>query len=199
MKKETKKQVSTQVVIKSLKQKAASKFKTLAKISTIKSNSDYELVSATISTLSAIGKEAEAQLGTIIDPLQESIKLTKKSIENSKVVFQPFLGSVEEAKENARTIMLAYQDVLEEKKAKVLTKFAKGGIKNAAKALELTSALTVVGTGTKVPKRWTAIAIDVSKTPKEYLVPDESAIKEALKSGKKVNGWVWKQVKGISI
>jgi hypothetical protein len=199
MKKELKDKVSTQVVVRSLKAKARSKFKQLAKVTKIKTNKDYELVSATISTLSAIGKEAEAQLGTIINPLQESIRLTKTSIANSVAVFEPFLREVQTAKDNAKVIMLDYQNLLEEKKAKVLTEVASGKITDMAAAVAKAESFTVIGTGTKNVKRWTAVCKDVAKTPREYMVPNESAIKEALKAGKKVAGWEWKQIKSVSI
>lgn len=187
-----KKELNTQIIVKAMEKESAPLFKKLTALSTINSKADYAAVSANISALKAIGKAARAKKSSIVDPIKQGIK----EIES---LFKPFIDRCDEMEENAKALMLSYQVKIDAESAKLNQDFADGKIKKASTVIGKQAELVLVDDNSSVRKTWKAIAIDVTKTPKEYLVPNETAIKEALKAGKKVAGWEWKQVKGISI
>lgn len=183
-----KERVSTEVVVKSLEKSAAPLIRKLADFK-IKSNDDYSKAMELTKDLKNIAKEANDQLKSIIDPL-------KQATDAARNIFRPFQTKVTNIEQTVKIAMLEWQQSLMTKKAQLADKFESGEIKKASTFLKKEAELEVTE---GVRKVWTAIPVNVKKTPREYLVPDEAKIKEALKAGKKVEGWEWKQVPQIAI
>jgi len=186
------KEISTAVVVKGLEKEAQPYFKKLRAVSSIKTKEDYAIVSKNASQLKEIGKIAKAKEDSIVNPIMKGIK-------EIKALFKPFKDQVYVAEANAKTMLLEYQNKLEEDRAKLTEDFKDGKIKKASTVVDKMAELDVDDESSSVRKIWRAVCVDESKTPREYLVPDEAKIKEALKAGKKVPGWVWKQNKTIAI
>jgi len=180
--------VSTEVVVKSLEKNAAPLIRKLADFK-IKSNDDYSKAVELTKDLKNIAKEANDQLKTITDPL-------KKASDAARDIFRPFLNKVSGIEQAIKIAMLDWQSKLIEKKGALAEKFESGEIKKASTYLKKEAELDHKE---GVRMIWTAVEINAKKTPREYLIPDETKIKAALKEGKKVEGWEWKQVPNIAI
>jgi hypothetical protein len=77
--------------------------------------------------------------------------------------------------------------------------FADGKIKKVSTFTEKSAALQISNGAAKIKQVYKLFIDDEKKIPREYLVPDESAIITAMKEGKKVAGCTYKKVKSISI
>lgn len=185
-------EINTQIIIKGMEKESAPLFKKLTAVSTVNSKADFAMVSANITALKAIGKAAKAKKASIVDPIKQGIK----EIDS---LFKPFIDRCDEMEANAKRLLLQYQIKLDTESAKLEADFASGKIKKASTVVGKQAELVIEDENVTIRKTWTAIATDASKTPREFMVPNEIAIKEALKAGKKVAGWEWKQVKGVSI
>lgn len=181
------KAVSAQVVLKSLEKQSAPLIRKLSDFK-IKDNDDYEKAFELTKDLKAFGKEVDRQLRTITDPL-------KQATDAARAIFRPLLDRVKEIDAAIKNEMLLYQSKLSKKKAALDEKFETSNMRSATYVKN--SADLSLDTG--IRKVWQAIAVAPELTPREYLVPDESKIKDALKAGKKVKGWEWKQVDSIAI
>jgi Flp pilus assembly protein CpaB len=95
--------------------------------------------------------------------------------------------------------MLAYLTANKAKEQKLIADFEAGKIKKINTVISKQKTLEVTNGAAQVRKVWTAIPVNEKLTPREFLIPDTSAIKEALKSGKAVAGWKWEQVDSIAV
>lgn len=192
LKPEIKEQVSTQVILKAIEKKAAAPFKKLDSVSKITSQKDYDLVSDNIATLKVLGGEADEQMRTITDPQELALK-------NTKALFKPFADQVKNQITQGKALMLAFISDQKYKSIKLESDFSSGKIKKATTLMSKQVSLQVSSSSSSVRKVWTAVPIDESLTPREFMIPDETAIRAALKEGKKVKGWEWKQVENIAV
>lgn len=180
-------EAKTAVVLAALQKKAQPLFKKLPEKITTKQQ--YEDAASNMKAIKALVKEAEKEKKQLIDPLNVVIKRIREH-------FRPFENKAAEAEAKLKSQMSSY--LLEsEKKAKAIEqKLEDGKIKKVATAVKKQNEILVT---TNIRKVWTAVCVDASKTPRKFLVPDEAAIKAALKNGEKVDGWKWEQVDQIVI
>lgn len=179
--------ISAQVVLKSLEKQSAPLIRKLSEFK-IRSNEDYNKAFELTKDLKAFGREADRQLKTITDPL-------KQATEAAKNIFRPLLNQVQEIDQRIKAEMLVYQSKLNKNKIALDEKFEGSNMKASTYVKRSAELDNSVG----VRKIWQAVPVAPELTPREYLVPDEAKIKEALKAGKKVKGWDWKQVDSIAI
>lgn len=182
------KQVSNAIVFKAIEKKAAPILRKLQSLS-IETKADYEKAATLTKELKALGKEADAKLRSIIDPL-------KTATENARELFRPFKESIVEVEAQIKAAMLAYVETTTKERARLDAKFEAGSIKKASTYLDKAAELEVTD---NLRNTWALVEVDASATPREYLVPDLAKIKAALKEGKKVKGWKYEQQKTIAI
>lgn len=180
-------ETKTAVVLASLEKKANPLFKKLP--DTIATKQAYEDAAHNMKLIKCLAKDAEAEKKLLIDPLNEVIKRIKE-------LFKPFETKVEQKEIELKQQMSSY--LLEAKKQinKINGDLSSGKIKKASTAVKKQNELQATS---NIRKVWTAICVDESKTPREFLVPDEASIKDALKNGVKVAGWKYEQVETIVI
>lgn len=186
-----KEKVSTQVVLASLQKKAGPLIKHLEAIDEV-NKANYDKAAETLKALKAIGKEADAQLHAIIDPIRAAEKAAKEH-------FKPFTNSIAELETSVKLKMSIYVENQNRKSMQVLKDFEVGKIKKVETVLAKQAEFEVSSESASVRKLTRAKAVDVTLTPREYLIPDERAILDALKSGKKVKGWELETVNSIAI
>lgn len=191
--KESKEAVSTEIIIASVEQKAKGAFAKLKRITRIDSQEDVEVASNQVKVLKELAKEADTQKTGITDPIYQSI-------ERIEELFKPFADKVKKADTDLKTLILDYAERQEKKLQQAQEDFKDGKIKKVSTFTEKTSALQVGSAGAAKFKNVSQLFItDVKKIPLEYMVPDETKIKEALKAGKKVPGAEMRKVKKVSI
>lgn len=186
-----KEKVSTQVVLASLQKKAGPLIKHLEAIDEV-NKANYDKAAETLKALKAIGKEADAQLHAIIDPIRAAEKAAKEH-------FKPFTNSIAELETSVKLKMSIYVENQNRKSMQVLKDFEVGKIKKVETVLAKQAEFEVSSESASVRKLTRAKAVDVTLTPREYLIPDERAILDALKSGKKVKGWELETVNSIAV
>lgn len=186
-----KEKVSTQVVLASLQKKAGPLIKQLETIDEV-NKANYDKAAETLKALKAIGKEADAQLHAIIDPIRAAEKAAKEH-------FKPFTNSIAELETSVKLKMSIYVENQNRKSMQVLKDFEVGKIKKVETVLAKQAEFEVSSESASVRKLTRAKAVNKALTPREYLIPDERAILDALKSGKKVKGWELETVNSIAI
>lgn len=179
-------------VLEELKKNASPLVKKLTDVR-ISTKSEYELVAKHAAQLKAYTKEAKELQAGIIDPQNLAIK-------NTKALFRPSLELWEHMELMAKNAMLLYLSESETKAKAIEAKFDKGDIKKVSTVTAKTSELRdTKSANSSVRKIWTLKILDEKKIPREFLVPDEVAIKTALNAGKKVPGCIMEQVNTIAI
>lgn len=182
------KQTDALIIMKALEKEASPNIKRISNL-TISSQDDY----ATAATLLKMVKNLAAQAKDKEDSLTSPLK---NVIADIKTLFVPFRNTVAALEIDTKAKMLAFVISSQKKIAVLESKFESGEIKKVGTLIAKTNALEI---SSNVRKIWTAIEVDGTQTPREYMVPDVTAIREALKTGKKVKGWEWKQVESIAI
>lgn len=193
MEKQLTQKVGSAVVAKAIEKKASPLLK-LLKSTELVDEKSYEKVGTALRALKTIAKEAGTQEKTITDPLTQAMNAARAH-------FKPFKDMVKEMEINVKAGMLAYVTTQNKKAATLAENFERGeGRITKLETLDRAIKQTVVTpTSTKLAKVWTLRVVDEKKIPRQYLVPDEQAIKEDLKAGKKVAGCVWEQVDQIRV
>jgi hypothetical protein len=185
------KPVSTQIVLESLKKKAGPLVKRLES-SDIATNNDFDKAAGDLKALKALGKEATAQLNTIIDPLKQATAAAKK-------VFEPFFAQLANVEESVKQKLLGFKADQDHKAMKVMDDYESGKIKKTGTVIAKQQELAVSSDNASIRKLWRANCLNEKATPREFLVPDEKSILAALKEGKKVKGWELKQIDSIAV
>lgn len=189
MKKDTTK-VSAAVVAKSVVAESKGVVARLRKLEIVDERS-YDLAGEKLQELREWDRIAEEKENSIIIPLNKAVK-------EVRALFAPFRETVKGLIAEKKSEMLLYLGKVKSKQKKLDKQFDDGKIGTRA---------YVTGTGknnfapssTGLRKIWTAIPVDVKKTPREYLEPNITKIREALKDGKKVAGWKYEQVDNITL
>lgn len=188
----TTEKISTTVIVQSLKKEANKILKKLETIA-VSSQSDYDKLASYIKELKGYKKIAEEKESKIVSPLKEAIKETQ-------LLFKPFYSDINTKELEAKNVMLDFIDEQEAKKLKLEHALQDGKIKKVSTYMEKATALEVTsGGGVFIASRLETIIEDVSKIPREYMVPDMSAIKAAFKEGKKIPGCIQVKEKSIRI
>lgn len=176
------------IILKAFEKEAAPLVRKLGTLE-IKTKEDYERAAVLMKELKSIGKKAK-------DRLNVDFVIPAKTIsDNAKNLFQPFLALVVEWEVTVKEGMRKYLDKSKDVKAGLDARYESGSL-GVEKYLDKVDAVEV---DSNVRRIFRAVATDVDATPREYLVPDEPKIREALKNGKKVKGWVWEQQETIAI
>lgn len=177
------------IVLKALEKEAAPLFKKLSALQ-IDSQKDYDTAMQLTKELKQLSKSAIERQDKMVVPL-------KSVIAEIQSHFKPFTEMVKQTELNIKVGMQTFLQAQAAEQKKLEAAVQTGKIKKISTYTAKAAELEVQNSG--VRKIWQAIEIDASKTPREYMVPDTTAIKEALKAGKKVTGWEWRQVDTIAI
>lgn len=183
--------VSTEVVIASLEKQAAPALRRVLNLS-IKTKADYELAAETIKALKALSAEAKRQEQEITEPLKGVIKKTQN-------LFRPFQDKVNETELITKEAMGKFLESQKKIALKLDEDFGSGKIKKISTIVTKQNELKVTNGAAQVRKVWTLFVDDTNKIPREYMVPDLAAIREAYKNGTYVEGCRWEQVETIAI
>jgi glycerate kinase len=171
-----------------LEKKASSSINKLKRITSITTEEEYNQARDQTKILKDVLSEATKQKKEMTDGIQKTLKAIQAH-------FKPFENKVAVIESEIKTLMAKFLDKKEEKKIQLEEKFSKGKMKVSTFA-DKSSALSSSAGVRKVEKLFIN---DVSKIPREYLVPDEDKIKQALKEGTKIAGCELKRVNSISI
>jgi signal transduction protein with GAF and PtsI domain len=140
-----------------------------------------------------VGKKVSALLKTIDEKEKLITKPINDSLKKIRDMFRPYKEQVENAKNDIKSKMETYIKAENERKAieeaRVMARIEKGTIKEETavrKLGEIEDTKTVTsGTTTSV---LTVELIDIKQVPAEYLLIDESKIKEDFRAGKEIAG-----------
>lgn len=158
----------------------------------IKTNVDYEQAAVLVKGLKEIAKKAKTEEEKITKPLTESLNAAKAH-------FKPFHDQVKAIEIDTKAKMIAYLDAKEKEEQKLLDKFEAGEIKRVSTLTKKQGELRVESSTAVTRIVDTLVIEDEKAIPREYLIPDETKIKEALKAGKKVRGCKLEKVKQLAI
>ena len=182
--------VDAAVVLKAVEKEAAPLLAKLQRVKDITNVTEYAKAMEIMKELKALLKVTEEKEDSLVKPLQEVVKGIKN-------LFKPFSQSVLSLQMDIKSKMQMFVAANEAKERKLEADFESGKIKKVSTFVSKAADLTIVNSG--VRKIWKAVCVDESKTPRAFLVPNEVAIREELKAGKKVEGWDWVQVDSIAI
>lgn len=188
----SKEAVSVQTIFASIQKKAAPILKRIEKAPKINSPATLDVLGAELKTLKLVAKEAEDQLASIVDPIKQSIK-------NAQAIWKPFLTGIYTVIDDKKLDISEYKTAQDRASMKVLKDFEEGKIKKTGTVIAKQAELAVASDNVSFRKLIRAKCINASLTPREYLLPDERAILEALKAGKKVKGWEIETINSIAI
>lgn len=196
-KKEIQEAVSTEVVVASLEKQAGPAFKKLGKVESITTQEDFDLVGDQLKFIKDVDKLAHAEEASMINPIKSSVDLTIKRI---KTHFKPFHDKVTKLETDYKNLMLGFMTSQAAKAKQIEEDFTSGKIKKISTVVAKTSELQINRSGAAKPRKiWKMFIVDEKKIPREFLVPDESAITNSFKEGNKVSGCEYKQIDSISI
>lgn len=187
--------IDNSVILSAIKSLEKSALKTRKQLSdlVVTTQEEFELAGKLIKELKEKVKEAQKSEATILDPLKQAMEATKAH-------YRPFYNDVAELEADTKSKMKLFV----EKQSKLIEKakddFEGGKIKKASTYMNKVETLSVQSAkGASVRKVKTLVINDFTKIPREYLVPDEAKIKEALLSGKTIAGCEIKLENSIAI
>lgn len=185
------KNTDVQVVIAALEKQAKPINNKLLKLPAIKTQQEYDTIRERLKKLKDLGKQATAKEKEIVNPIQDSVK-------KIKALFKPFKDKVAETEAIVNPALVAWVDKQDAEIEKAEEDLESGKIKNVSTfARKVAKASVPTGSGRK--KVWKLFIKDEKKIPREFLVPDETKIREAFKAGKKVAGCTWEQVNQVAV
>lgn len=183
---------SMMVVADSIKKKASPLIKQIEDCK-IKTKDAYDKAAKIIAQLKEYSKEAERQEKTLTEPAKSIIK-------SAQEIFKPFRNQVQALEGAVKIRMLEFQNAQEKKAQKLVESFERGDIKKLSTVVtKQNELLNTSSENAQLRKVWQLTIVKESAIPREYLVPDEAAIRAAFKDGKKVAGCKWEQVNQIAI
>lgn len=186
------KQVSKAVVVAALRKQAKPHMSRLSAISKIATREEYEAAAKTLKALKEIGRLAEAKYKAIYDPINAGLK-------ELKALFKPFADERAQIESAVKIAMEKFLADVDRKQLALEAKFDAGKISTPEELVRKTQELDVSSDFASVRTLRIAVAVDESKTPREYMIPDVGKITDALKEGKKVSGWTLESKKSIAI
>jgi hypothetical protein len=175
------KKVSEVVVLQSIKAKSKKPVKALQAVTKVTKANSF-IVAQNLKTLDGLEKEAVKQYKEIVDPIKGSLQ----RIEN---LFEPTFTLFKELKLQGKEQINKFLAQNNARAEELDKQFEKGKIRKGTTLMQKKEEL-VPDLGELNTRNTTVLKCVASeKTPRNYLVPDESAIREALKQGKAVPGW----------
>jgi len=184
--------VAAQVVVASIEKKAAPLMRKVGNNIVVETQKDYERVAVAVKALKALRRAAEDEQRLITVPLMQAISATKN-------LFKPFMDRVDSIEEAAKEALLTFQSKQDDRRAQLEKELETGKIKKVATFSRKVEELEITGSAAKTRMVTGLRCVDAKKTPREYLVPDERAILDALKQGEKVAGWELEVKRSIAI
>ena len=183
--------VSTSVVIASLEKQAAPSIRRVTDLK-IKTKDDFELAATLVKQLKALSAEAERQEKSITTPMREALKATQAH-------FKPFQNKVAQVEADVKLSMSVFLEGQKKLSAKAEQDFEDGKIKKISTIVAKQAELRVDNGTAQVRKVWTLFIDHPKRVPFDFMVPDETKIKEACKAGHVPSGCRWEQVELIAI
>jgi hypothetical protein len=188
-----KEDISTAIVVADLEKEAKPLFNKLNKITTIKTQEDFEMAGEQLKMLKGIVAKAKELENEMTAGIKQSLKKIQEH-------FKPFSRKTGDLELNIKLMMSNYLEAAKKKLATIDSNFEKGSMKISTYAKKVAEvAPTSSRAGATIRKVWTAVITDENKIPREYLVPDMTAITKACKDGEVIPGVEWKQVDQIAI
>ena len=184
--------VNTAVVVQSLEKKSRSLITKLSNITSITTQEEFDKAGKVTKELKAYGKIATAEMNTILNPLNQSIKATREH-------FRPFFNRLAEAETRIKGLMLEFTARQKALSEKVDRDFEDGKIKKISTYASKKMKTEVKSGAAKVRHVWKLTVVNEKKIPREYLMPDIGLIERAFKEGKEVPGCKYEQVEQIAI
>jgi len=147
----------------------------------ITTKDEYDLAGERMANLKEVGSRAKAKMDEIIDPLKLSVKRVEE-------LFKPFINTVKELETQTKAKMIDFIEKQEAAQRKLEADLDSGKVKSIASYHKKASALTTESESVSIREIEALEIFDLAKIPREYMVPNEAAIRAALKEGKKVAG-----------
>lgn len=163
---------------------------------TIKTTDDYEIAVTLGGQIKTAQKFVTGKKEAITKPMNDALK-------NVRDMFRPFENVLDTAESMLKSKMLDFKREEDRKKAQIEARVEKGTMKTetaVAKVQEMTQKTVRTETGAKATEtfRIEYVITDATQIPREFLVPDMQAIKQAFKEGKAVAGVEAKKVPTMS-
>lgn len=187
-------EVQKQVVATAVKEIMASAKPTQRKLTdlVIASNADYEAAGKHLKILKGISKVVDTEKGKIINPIKESIK-------NTEAFFKPFTDEVKQIEVEVKAKMLAWVEKQETKSKQLEADLDSGKIKSIGTFHRKNSELTVQSQHSQLREIKVLEITNLKKIPYQYLLPNETKIREALLAGKKIAGCKLNTKKSLAV
>lgn len=181
------------IVAKSIEKKAQPIAKKLGNLKIVQKE-HFVLAATLLKQLKDWDKQAKAEEDKFLDLSKQLIKLTKAH-------FKPFHDSVALLECQVKERMLAWQQKQQGRAKQLAANFEKGTgkITRLGTLVAAQEELLSVDSPAKNRKNWVLEITDANKIPRAYLIPDEVAIRAALKEGKKVAGCTLVEKQTIAI
>lgn len=179
------------IVLRSLQDAAKSDIRRISTL-IIADQDGYNRAGELLKNLKNLADQADAKEKSLTQPLA-------KVVSGIRDLFRPFKTAISDIEMDTKGKMLTYIQSNKAKQAKLGTAFENGEIKKVRTLLKKSAALEIAPTTSQIRKVWAAICVNEILTPRRFLVPDESAIKIALKNNELVDGWKWERVEQIAI
>lgn len=172
--------------------KQATPYMTKAANLHIRSQEDYQSLAATLAKIKDIRKIAVEEKEKFTKPLNELLRTTNAH-------FKPFLDKIDALEATKKNEMVKYLNAQEAKTAKLQERFDSGEIKKVSTLLGKQAELHTTSEDASVRHVKVVEVTDEKKIPREYLVPNLVAIKNALLQGVTVPGAKIVEQKSIAI
>lgn len=172
---------NTAIVLSSLEKKAAPLFKRLNAITAIKNKESFDLAANLVKQLKEIGKIAESEKRSMLEPLKETEKRIREH-------FKPFEHKLLEIETEIKLQMSLFLESNKKKLAKIDEAFEEGKIRRVGTYTNKVAGLQVQSNSAQIRKVKKLEVYSAKDIPVEYLIPDEEKIMAALKQGKEVPG-----------
>lgn len=183
---------SALVVIAAL-QKQADPWRKKVEALPIKTKDEYDTAALLLSNLKQLGKQAKIEEDGMTTGIKQSLKAITAH-------FQPFYIGIEATEKRTKERMVNFLDGQEAKVVKLHSDFNAGKIKRVGTVVAKENDLqNVSNEDASVRKIKTLDIFDAKKIPREYMVPDEVAIKRAFQAGRVVPGCKMVLTKSIAI
>lgn len=185
-------QLQTSIVVQKIKNDANKLIKKLDVLS-IESRADYDTAAITLKNLKEYKVKGVAEEAKITDPLKTALK-------NTQALFKPFYDEVSRIELQTKQAMIAFDEKEEAAKLKLQQDFESGKIKKVTTLMGKQAEFTHQSNGASSVRTIKVLEIeDLNKVPREFLLPDEAAIKKVLMAGGKVAGCKLATKKSIAV
>jgi signal transduction protein with GAF and PtsI domain len=176
-----KSKVGKMVVLTKLRKKAAPLLKQLEKITSIKTLEDFDRAAVQTKLLKDIGKEVKEEKERVLS----SIKTLEADIRG---LFAPTEEDIESAERDIKELMDKYLEKKDSEKKRIEQDFKEGKITSIAVFNKKIANTETKSSAASVSNVNEVKIVDKSKIPLQYLEPNMTAIKAALKGGEDVPG-----------